>query len=102
MSNEQRMTTEAPRYFLIEGPPDALAKISDDTAYLWSEGTWEQSSWAARKISAYDGEVEARPIDVKEAHRFVQEQASDSTDSRLAPQASPDHGVGTDFHADFQ
>ncbi len=97
MSNEQRTTREAPRYFLIEGPPDALAKIDDDTAYVWREGTWEQDSWAARKISAYDGEVEARPIDAKEAYRFVQEEAAGSTGSRLAPQASPDHGVGAEI-----
>jgi hypothetical protein len=97
MSNEHRTTREAPRYFLIEGPPDALAKIDDDTAYVWRDGTWEKDSWAARKISAYDGEVEARPIDVKEAHRFVEEQAASSRSSRLAPQASPHDGVGAEI-----
>jgi hypothetical protein len=95
MSNERRMTREGPRYFLVEGPPDVLAKIDDDTAYVWREGAWEQDSWAARKISAYDGQVEARPIDVKEAHRFVEEEAAGSTGSQLlGHQASPDHGVG--------
>jgi hypothetical protein len=99
MSNEPRTTRtrEAPRYFLIEGPPDVLAKIDDDTAYVWREGTWRQDSWAARKISAYDGEVEARPIDVKEAYRFVQEEAAGSTGAQLGPQASPDHAVGAEI-----
>jgi hypothetical protein len=96
MSNGQRMTIEAPRYFLIEGPPDALAKIDGDTAYVWREGAWEQDSWAARKISAYDGQVESRPIDVKEAYRFVQEEVASSTGSRLAPWASPDEGIGAE------
>lgn len=98
MLNERGTRREAPRYFLIEGPPDALVKIDDGAAYVWRDGTWEQDSWAARKISAYDGEVEARPIDAHEAHRFVQEEAAESTDSRLAPHATPDYGV----HADFQ
>ena len=97
MSNEGTTTTrEAPRYFLIEGPPDVLAKIHDGAAYVWREDTWEQSSWAARKISAYDGEVEARPIDVKEAHRFVHEEAADSVGAQQ-PRASPDHGVGAEI-----
>lgn len=97
VSNEQRTTREAPRYFLIEGPPDALVKIDDGAAYVWRDGAWEQDSWAARKISAYDGEVEARPIDAHEAHRFVQEETPGSMDSGLAPRPSPDLGVGADF-----
>jgi rubrerythrin len=94
MPTKPRTTKEAPRYFLIEGPPDALAKIDDDTAYVWRDGTWEQDSWAARKISAYDGDVEARPIDVREAHRFIQEeQVAASAGSRLPSQASPEHSI---------
>ena len=98
MLNERGTTREAPRYFLIEGPPDALAKIDDGAAYVWRDGTWVQDSWAARKISAYDGEVEARPIDAHEAHRFVQEEAGGSTDSELTPRETPeDYGVLNDF-----
>lgn len=95
--NEQGTTREAPRYFLIEGPPDALVKIEDGAAYVWRDGTWTEDSWAARKISAYDGEVEARPIDAHEAHRFVQEETADSMDSHPEPRASPDYDVLTDF-----
>ncbi len=95
--NEQGTTREAPRYFLIEGPPDALVKIEDGAAYVWRDGTWVQDSWAARKISAYDGEVEARPIDAHEAHRFVQEETAASMDSEPEPRVSPDYGALTDF-----
>ena len=98
MLNERGTTREAPRYFLVEGPPDALVKIDDGAAYVWRDGSWVQDSWAARKISAYDGEVEARPIDSHEAHRFVQEETADSTDFEVTHQETPeDYGVLNDF-----
>jgi hypothetical protein len=64
---------ENARYFLIEGPPDTLAKIDDDSAYRWSEGGWQRDSWAARKISAYDGDIDACPISSEEAQHIIDE-----------------------------
>ncbi len=94
MPNEST-TRGATRYFLIEGPPDALAKIDDDSAYVWRAGTWEHSSWAARKISAYDGDADARPIDAAQAHRFVEEEQADTRDVQEAPSSLyGDHGAG--------
>jgi hypothetical protein len=64
---------ENARYFLIDGPPDAVAKIEEDSAYRWSEDGWQRDSWAARKISAYDGEDDARPISSEEAQHIIHE-----------------------------
>ena len=94
MPNEST-TRRPPRYFLIEGPPDALAKIDDDSAYVWRGGTWEHDSWAARKISAYDGDGDARPIDAAQAHRFVEEQQAEAREAQAEPSSLyGDHGAG--------
>jgi hypothetical protein len=94
MPNEST-TRGAPRYFLIEGPPDALAKIDDDTAYVWRDGTWEHDSWAARKISAYDGDADAHPINAEQAHRFVEEEQAEAREVQEGPSSGyGDHGAG--------
>ena len=67
--HDPKISSETARYFLIEGPPDVLAKIDEDSAYVWSGGRWEHDAGAARSISAYDGEVEAHPIDAEEAQK---------------------------------
>ena len=94
MPNESK-TRGGPRYFLIEGPPDRLAKIDGDSAYVWRAGTWEQSSWAARKMSAMDGDPDARPIDAAQAHRFVQEERAAAREEREeSASAYGEHGEG--------